>query len=169
MAETWPNKIYQYAAQTDRLDNTLVLCTLPTIWDRLAAAECPARYYFNDVPFVALWGLQYLPISRPYANSSRRGRRHAAGSLVHRSALHRRGERHVRRRSPARRHPQRREVHGGDLSRRDHEPGLVAHGARLHVRRVGWFFDHVPPPLGRSPGGSDGRQRRSRSVSASRA
>lgn len=66
MAETWPNKIYQFAGQTDRIDNTFDLCTLPTIWDRLAAANVPARYYFSDVPFVALWGLQYLPIARPF-------------------------------------------------------------------------------------------------------
>lgn len=68
MAETWPNKIYQYAAQTDRLDNTFDFSTLPTIWDRLADAGVSARYYFNDVPFVALWGVQYLPISRPFAS-----------------------------------------------------------------------------------------------------
>jgi len=67
MAETWPNKIYQYAAQTDRLDNDLAQSTLPTIWDRLADGGVSARYYFNDIPFVALWGLKYLPISRPYS------------------------------------------------------------------------------------------------------
>ena len=67
MAETWPNKIYAHAAQTDRLENELELCELPTIWDRLADAGLPARYYFSDVPFVALWGLRYLPISRPFA------------------------------------------------------------------------------------------------------
>src|ERR1051325_8248200 len=36
MAETYPNRIYQHAAQTDRLENTLSISTLPTIWDRLA-------------------------------------------------------------------------------------------------------------------------------------
>ena len=66
LGETWPNKIYQYAAQTDRLTNTLEFCSLPTIWDQLAAANVSARYYFSDVPFTALWGLQYLPISRPF-------------------------------------------------------------------------------------------------------
>ena len=68
MAETWPNKIYQYAGQTDRLDNELDLCTLPTILDRLAGANLSARYYFSDVPFLGLWGLQYLPISRPFGD-----------------------------------------------------------------------------------------------------
>jgi phospholipase C len=67
MAETWPNKIYEYAAQTDRLDNDFALSELPTIWDRLTEAGVSARYYFNDVPFVALWGFKYLPLSRPYS------------------------------------------------------------------------------------------------------
>jgi phospholipase C len=66
MAETWPNKIYTYCAQTDRLENDLVPCTLPTILDRLAAANVSARYYFSDVPFLAIWGFQYLPIARPF-------------------------------------------------------------------------------------------------------
>jgi len=67
MAPTYPNRIYQFAAQTDRADDTLELCTLPTIFDLLAAAGRSARYYYNDIPFLALWGLKYLPISRPFS------------------------------------------------------------------------------------------------------
>jgi phospholipase C len=65
MAETFPNRIYQHAAQTDRLTNTNTISTLPTIWDLLLAQGVSATYYFSDVPFLALWGLKYLPISRP--------------------------------------------------------------------------------------------------------
>ncbi len=67
MAETFPNRIYQHAAQTDRIDNTPVISTLPTIWDRLAAKGLTGRYYFSDVPVLALWGAKYVPISRPFA------------------------------------------------------------------------------------------------------
>ena len=67
MAETYPNRIYQHAAQTDRLTNTTAISTLPTIWDRLTAAGISGRYYFSDVPMLALWGAKYLPISRPLA------------------------------------------------------------------------------------------------------
>ena len=67
MAETYPNRFYQHAAQTDRLHNSTATSTLPTIWDRLAAAGLPARYYFSDIPFTALWGTKYLPISQPFA------------------------------------------------------------------------------------------------------
>ncbi|HXI60947.1 MAG TPA: alkaline phosphatase family protein, partial [Polyangia bacterium] len=68
MSETYPNRIYQHAAQTDRLTNTLDISTLPTIWDRLAEGGIEGRYYFSDAPFLALWGTKYLPISRPIAS-----------------------------------------------------------------------------------------------------
>ncbi|MFE3257073.1 alkaline phosphatase family protein [Nocardia sp. NPDC059229] len=67
MAETYPNRFYQHAAQTDRIHNSTTISTLPTIWDRLAAAGIQGRYYFYDTPFLALWGSRYLSISRPFA------------------------------------------------------------------------------------------------------
>jgi phospholipase C len=67
MAETYPNRFYQHAAQTDRLHNSTTISTLPTIWDSVAAAGLSGRYYFSDVPFTALWGTKYLGISRPFA------------------------------------------------------------------------------------------------------
>ena len=64
LAPTYPNRIYQHTAQTDRLDDSLLpLSTLPTIWDRLADHSLSARYYYTDFPFVALWGAKYLPIA----------------------------------------------------------------------------------------------------------
>jgi phospholipase C len=66
MGPTFPNRFYQHAAQTDRLQNTFELSTLPTIWDRLAAAGLTGRYYFNDAPFLGLWGPKYFPISRSF-------------------------------------------------------------------------------------------------------
>jgi phospholipase C len=65
MAETFPNRIYQHAAQTDRIDNSTTISTLPTIWDRLADHSISRRYYFSDVPLLALWGSKYLSISAP--------------------------------------------------------------------------------------------------------
>jgi phospholipase C len=67
MAETYPNRFYQHAAQTDRLHNSTTISNLPTIWDRLADAGLTGRYYYNDVPFTALWGTKYLGISQPFA------------------------------------------------------------------------------------------------------
>jgi len=67
LSSTFPNRVFQHAAQTDRLSNTLDLSTLPTIWDRLAAAGVSNRYYYSNVPFLALWGLKYLGIGALYA------------------------------------------------------------------------------------------------------
>ena len=42
LAPTYPNRIYQHAAVTDRLDDSLFPpSTLPTIWDRLAELRFP--------------------------------------------------------------------------------------------------------------------------------
>jgi phospholipase C len=67
LASTFPNRIFQHAAQTDRLSNTLDISTLPTIWDRLQSANVSCRYYYSNVPFLALWGTQHLSISALYA------------------------------------------------------------------------------------------------------
>ncbi|RNM16147.1 alkaline phosphatase family protein [Nocardioides pocheonensis] len=67
MAETYPNRFYLHAAQTDRLHNSTTQATMPTIWDRLKDAGVSGRYYFSDVPFTALWYDKYLDISAPFA------------------------------------------------------------------------------------------------------
>jgi phospholipase C len=66
LAETYPNRIFMHAAQTDRLENSLALSTLPTIWDRLSEKGVSARYYYSDLSFLWLWGTKYLPISARY-------------------------------------------------------------------------------------------------------
>ncbi|MGB6190920.1 MAG: alkaline phosphatase family protein, partial [Terracidiphilus sp.] len=66
LSSTFPNRVFQHAAQTDRLGNSLDISTLPTIWDRLLAAGVSCRYYYSNVPFLALWGTKYLAISALY-------------------------------------------------------------------------------------------------------
>jgi len=66
LAETFPNRFYQHAGQTDRLHNASTQSVLPTIWDRLQNAGLNGKYYFGDTPFLALWGAKYLGISRPF-------------------------------------------------------------------------------------------------------
>ena len=36
------------------------LSSLPTIFDRLAAAHVSHRYYFNNLPYLAFWGFKYF-------------------------------------------------------------------------------------------------------------
>jgi phospholipase C len=67
MAETYPNRFYQHCAQTPELHNSTSTVTTPTIWDSLAKAGVSGKYYFGDIPFLALWGTKYLSISSPFA------------------------------------------------------------------------------------------------------
>jgi phospholipase C len=66
LAPTYPNRIFQMAAQTDRLSNTQDVSTLPTIWDSLAKAGISNTYYYGNVPFLAVWGDKYNGISKFY-------------------------------------------------------------------------------------------------------
>jgi phospholipase C len=76
LGPTWPNRFFQHAAQTDRQNNTTSPdsssapaspSAVATIWDQLNQSGGPTgRYYFSDLPFLALWGQKYLPISAPY-------------------------------------------------------------------------------------------------------
>ncbi len=68
MAPTYPNRIFQHAGQTDRLSNTPMMSTLPTIWDSLAAAGVSHKYYFSNVPYLSIWGDKYNSISAFYAD-----------------------------------------------------------------------------------------------------
>ena len=70
--ETFPNRFYQHAAQTDRDHNTTKISALPAIWDRLSpipnSQGVPTGgYFFRDLPFLALWGLKYFPFWHPFA------------------------------------------------------------------------------------------------------
>ena len=66
LGPTFPNRLFLHAAQTDRLSNSTNISSLPTIWDRLVAAGVSANYFYSNVPFLALWGVKYLGISRLY-------------------------------------------------------------------------------------------------------
>jgi phospholipase C len=68
LGPTFPNRIFQHAAQTDRLSNTAASSVLPTIWDELISAGVSALYYYNNLPFLGLWGAKYAGISRPYGD-----------------------------------------------------------------------------------------------------
>jgi phospholipase C len=67
LGPTFPNRLYLHSAQTDRTDDSVGLTSLPTIWDRLAQAGISHRYYYNDLPFLALWGLKYTDIAHSYS------------------------------------------------------------------------------------------------------
>jgi phospholipase C len=164
LAETFPNRIYLHAGQTDRISNSFNISHLPTIWDRLSAAGLKGRYYFSDLPFVALWGFKYLGISRLI---SRFYRDAAAGKLPEVSYID--GE-----------YAQELTGTGND----DHPHGDIRNGEQfiakvydaiatspewsstvlvINFDEWGGFYDHVPPPAAAIPpasaaaGDTDGR------------
>jgi phospholipase C len=70
--ETFPNRLYQHAAQTDRDHDLSTISKLPTIWDQLSPIPNTkgiptGGYFFRDVPFLALWGLKYFPFWHLFA------------------------------------------------------------------------------------------------------
>jgi phospholipase C len=67
LGPTFPNRMFIHAAQTDRLTNSVDLTSLPTIWDSLDAAKVSHAYYFNNIPYLALWGIKYLGITKTYS------------------------------------------------------------------------------------------------------
>jgi phospholipase C len=165
LAPTYPNRIYQHAAQTDRLDDSLLpISTLPTIWDRLAERGIEGRYYYSDFPILAFWGSKYVPISHPVTDFFADC---AAGTLPHVSYVDPRfqGEE---------------EGISGD----DHPHGDIRDGEAflnsvyravttspnwrhtvlvINFDEWGGFFDHVPPAVAPIPAtdaalGSDGRR-----------
>ena len=71
LGPTFPNRMFIHAAQTDRLTDSILPTTLPTIWDRLAAKNVSHAYYFNNVPYLALWGTKYLGITRTWGQFQR--------------------------------------------------------------------------------------------------
>jgi phospholipase C len=67
LGPTFPNRLFLWSAQTDRLDDIPTPTSLPTIFDRLAAAGVSHRYFFNNLPFLALWGAKYAGNTGLYA------------------------------------------------------------------------------------------------------
>ncbi len=165
LAGTYPNRIYQHAAQTDRLDNSILpFSRLPTIWDRLVDHSISARYYFSDFPFLALWGTKYLGICSGISNFYSAC---ATGTLPHVSFVEPRflGE-------------------SQGISTDDHPHSDIRNGEAflnsvyqavtsspnwkntvliINFDEWGGFFDHVPPTRAPIPAadaalGSDGRR-----------
>jgi phospholipase C len=70
LAGTFPNRYYQHAAQSygskeDPVPLRLDSVVGTNIWDRLAAANVPATYYYTDLPVLLLWGERMTPFIRP--------------------------------------------------------------------------------------------------------
>jgi len=59
LGPSFPNRMFLWAGQTDRLSNSVSVSRLSTIFDRLAAAGVSHRYFFSNLPFASVWGFKY--------------------------------------------------------------------------------------------------------------
>jgi phospholipase C len=60
LGPTFANRMFLYAAQTDRTTDSIDISSLPTIFDRLAAAQVTHNYYYSNVPYLALHGMRMV-------------------------------------------------------------------------------------------------------------
>ena len=65
LGPTFPNRIFQLCGQTDRLDDSISLCSYPTIFGHCTKAGVSSKYYYGNVPFLTLFPISALV----YANS----------------------------------------------------------------------------------------------------
>src|SRR5947209_11423849 len=68
LGPTFPNRLFMYSGQTDRIDNAVMITQLTTIIDRLQAAKVSFGYYYQNAPFTALWAAQYLGVSHLHSD-----------------------------------------------------------------------------------------------------
>jgi phospholipase C len=148
LAPTYPNRFFQHSGQTDRLDDALTASTLPTIWDQLNQSGGPTgRYYYCDVPFIAMWGSKYKAITSPYTQFLSDA---AAGTLPNVAYLDPKFFNEATGTS-ADDHPLA-DIRAGDafLSRVFHAvasgPGWDKTVLVINYDEWGGFFDHVTPP-----------------------
>jgi phospholipase C len=140
MGPTGPNRIYQHAAQTDRIENTLVASNLPTIWDRLLGAGVTGRYYPSGPSFLRLWGSRYDALVRTFDDFLADC---AAGSLPQVAFVDPNGDDDD--------HPHNDIRNGEAFLYRVYQAVTTSpawSGTVLVINYDEWggFFDHVPPP-----------------------
>ncbi|HEX3707866.1 MAG TPA: alkaline phosphatase family protein [Mycobacteriales bacterium] len=158
LGPTWPNRFFQHAAQTDRQNDTLspdwsdaayAPSPVPSIWDQLNRPGGPTgRYYFSDVPFIALWGLKHIASSAPYADFLVDA---AAGTLPNFSMVDPRFEGEGQGITNDD-HPLA-DLRGGDAFLAEifhalaNSPNWSKTLLVINYDEWGGFFDHVPPPM----------------------
>ena len=144
MAGTFANRVYQHAAQTDRLRNTFELSMLPTIWDRLAAAGSKVVLFQRSSISCAVGRIGHLDRAALRIISCRRRGGDAASCFLRRTQIPWRRARPVKRRSPACRHSKRPGVSESCVFGGHEQSGMVEDRVRHQLRRVGWIFRSCP-------------------------
>jgi phospholipase C len=156
LGPTFPNRFFLHGAQTDRVSNTTAIATMPTIWDQLEREGISHGYYYSNLPFLALWGLKYLPFSQSYTRflfDALTGKLPAVSFVDPKFTLVDDGTGNDD-------HPHA-DIRSGDafLSQAFHAvaagPDWSSTVFIVTYDEWGGFFDHVPPPRADAPNSTD--------------
>ncbi len=149
---TTPNRIYMHAGKTDRIENSVSLSSLPTVWDRMLAAGRSVAYYYADVSYTSFWGSKYSSFSNRYTLDGFAADV-ASGALADLTYVDNVGSTFNE---------------GGAVSQDDHPYGDIRDGQAflnavydalrtgprwdktlliINYDEWGGFYDHVPPPF----------------------
>ena len=156
LGPTFANRMFLLAAQTDRLTDSIALSSLPTIFDRLMAAEISHNYYFSNVPYLALWAFKYVGISKlheDFLEQATKGTLPAVSYVDPRYTVLDDGTGNDD-------HPHA-DIRKGDLFLHDMFE-VIANGPAwsstvlvITFDEWGGFFEHVPPPRANAANGVD--------------
>jgi phospholipase C len=156
ISQTWPNRKFAHAAQTDTLDNTNNgVSSYQTIWDHLSTAGVSANYYWGDNGggghnyLNVFWGSRFDSITKVYSQFISDAQ---AGALPSVSFVD----------------PGFYDDHPGDGSISQGDDWLNATVTAvmkspqwqnsvivITFDEGGGYFDHVPPPRAAAPNGTD--------------
>ena len=160
LASTYPNREYMHTGQSyGMMDNSLPFSPSgelgfpdTTIFHALSQAGVSNRYFYTDIPVSAVWGAARLGAVEPGPDLLRAGGdREAAGAVVRRPRVQRRGSGNIGRREPARRRARRPGVHRGCRPRVPRVAAVQARRAVHRLRRVGRVLRPRRPAAGPGP------------------
>jgi phospholipase C len=155
LGPTFPNRIFQLCGQTDRLDDSASLCSYRTIFDHCLAAGVSARYYYGNVPFLALFPIDAIFFSHPFStflSDCTRGTLPAVSFVDPSFAL--------LLNTGNDNHPES-DIRNGDAFIAEvyeavaTSPEWSSTVLVLNYDEWGGFFDHVPPPRALAPNNTD--------------
>jgi len=68
LSSTFPNRIFQLCGQTDRLDDSVDLCSYPTIFNHCSQAGVGSKYYYGNVPFLTLFPIDAIEYAHSFSD-----------------------------------------------------------------------------------------------------
>lgn len=155
LGPTFPNRIFQLCGQTDRLDDSVSLCSYPTIFDHCTQAGVSSKYYYGNVPFLTLFPVDAIVYAHSFSDflsDCARGSLPAV-SFVDPSftlALNTANDNHPHS-----------DIRNGDAFMAQVYHAVATSPAWMNTVLVlnhdewGGFFDHVPPPRALAPNNTD--------------